>query len=99
MGSIELNDRVEGRPHYSAYAYRSSKAALNMITKCLSIDLKEDGIHAISLHPGWVQTDMGGPNGDLDPTTSVSHMINTIGSINDSINGKMLNYDGTVLPF
>ncbi|MGB6977323.1 MAG: SDR family oxidoreductase, partial [Gammaproteobacteria bacterium] len=56
MGSIA--DNTSG----TAYIYRSSKAALNAAAKSLAIDLREYGIVAIVLHPGWVKTDMGGPN-------------------------------------
>ena len=53
------------------YAYRSSKAGVNAVMKSMSIDLKDRGITVVSLHPGWVRTDMGGPEADLDPQTSV----------------------------
>lgn len=49
------------------YLYRSSKAAANMIVKSLAIDLKPTGVTAVVFHPGWVKTDMGGPNA-LIPT-------------------------------
>ena len=93
MGSID--DNSSG----GYYAYRASKAALNMISKSLSIDLTPKGISVISLYPGWVQTDMGGKNATLDVYTSVSKMINTIKNINASVLGKMLNYDGIVIPY
>ncbi|PIK44613.1 hypothetical protein BSL78_18534 [Apostichopus japonicus] len=51
---------IEGNTSGGIYAYRASKAALNMITKSLSIDLRPDNIMAVALDPGWVQTDMGG---------------------------------------
>ncbi|MGR5456767.1 SDR family NAD(P)-dependent oxidoreductase, partial [Vibrio alfacsensis] len=44
------------------YIYRSSKAALNSVVKSLSNDLSQEGITVLALHPGWVQTEMGGPN-------------------------------------
>ena len=59
MGSI--SDNSSG----GSYAYRSTKAALNSVMVCASHDLKPKGIAAIMLHPGWVRTDMGGPNGEL----------------------------------
>ena len=98
MGSIELNNE-EFMKYLSSYPYRTSKSALNMVSKCLSVDLKGDNIHVIALHPGWVQTDMGGETADLTVPNSVSNMLNTIESINESIVGKLLNYDGTLLPF
>ncbi|CAG2118390.1 unnamed protein product [Medioppia subpectinata] len=52
------------------YPYFTSKAALDMITKCLSVDLAPHGINTVAVHPGHVQTDMGGPTGALTVETS-----------------------------
>src|SRR3546814_1836311 len=60
------------------YIYRSSKAALNMVTKSLAIDLAGRGITVISFHPGWVQSDMGGPGAAIAPATSVAGMRQVI---------------------
>ncbi len=68
MGSID--DNTSG----GRYAYRSSKAALNMVTKSLAVDLAPRGISAIVLHPGWVQTDMGGSNASTSVEKSVAGM-------------------------
>ncbi|KAL4226006.1 hypothetical protein ACF0H5_013993 [Mactra antiquata] len=57
------------------YPYRSSKAALNMITSNLSIDLKSDGILCTAIHPGWVKTDMGGPNALISSEESLKGMM------------------------
>src|SRR5438093_560957 len=65
LGSIGGNDGGK------MYAYRASKAALNAVMKSMALDLKERGITAIPLHPGWVRTDMGGPSADLSPAESV----------------------------
>lgn len=92
VGSIE--DNTSG----GMYSYRTSKTALNMVSKCLAVDLKPFGINVIALHPGWVQTDMGGSNATITPFTSVSNMLTTIKNINDSVVGKMLDYNGSVIP-
>src|SRR5262245_44243171 len=68
MGSIARN--AEGRH----YLYRSSKAALNMVMKSLSIDLRPRGVIAVAICPGWVQTDMGGANAPLKPEQSIIGM-------------------------
>ena len=70
-----------------------------MITKSLSVDLKPDGIIAVVLHPGWVQTEMGGPNALISTTTSVKGLLNTIGSLSEETSGTFLNYDGAVIPW
>lgn len=92
MGSID--DAGTG-----CYAYRMSKVALNMATKLMSGELKDDKIVCIVLHPGWVQTDMGGPNGTLDTETSCSKMVQTIFGLNESSQGKFIQYDGKLLPW
>src|SRR5688572_6367030 len=68
MGSI--GDTDQGR----AYAYRLSKAAQNMATKCFAIELAADGVVCIALHPGWVQTDMGGRSAPTPLATAVSQI-------------------------
>ncbi|XP_025833810.1 uncharacterized protein LOC108739852 [Agrilus planipennis] len=81
------------------YPYKCSKAALNMATKTLSIELKEDNIMAICLHPGWVKTDMGGPNARLDIEPSVKGIVDLILSVNSEHNGGFYQYDGKQLPW
>lgn len=93
LGSIESN--VEG----GLYAYRTSKCALNAATKSLSIDLSGDKILCVSLHPGWVRTDMGGSKAPLDVETSAGKMIETIMSFNQNHNGGFYQYDGKKLPW
>jgi len=81
------------------YPYRMSKVALNMGTKSLSIELKKENILITMIHPGWVQTDMGGKNATLTVPQSVSSMVGVLESLNESYNGKFLNYDGKELPW
>lgn len=81
------------------YPYRASKVALNIITKSLSVDLKPHGILAVVLHPGWVQTEMGGPNALISTETSVSGLLRTMQGLNEETSGSFFNYDGTVIPW
>ncbi|KAK7939179.1 hypothetical protein WMY93_002505 [Mugilogobius chulae] len=55
--------------------YRVSKAALNMMSVCASVELQKDEILCMLLHPGWVRTDMGGPEGELGADESVEGML------------------------
>lgn len=93
VGSIA--DNTSGQ----MYAYRTSKAALNQVSKSISIQLKGDRIIVASIHPGWVQTDMGGPNAPITAETSVENMINTFDEITFEQAGLLLSYDGTVIPY
>jgi NAD(P)-dependent dehydrogenase (short-subunit alcohol dehydrogenase family) len=89
VGSIQENSGG------SMYAYRSSKTALNQVVKSLSIDLLDKNIWSVALHPGWVLTDMGGPNALIDVQKSVSGMISVIETVGSSDTGKFFNYDGS----
>lgn len=93
VGSIA--DNTSGQ----MYAYRTSKAAFNQLSKSLSIQLKADNVIVAPIHPGWVQTDMGGPNAPIDTKTSVENMVRTFKNITHDQAGLLLNYDGTVIPY
>ncbi len=58
--------------------YRTSKAALNMIAKLAHTDFSARGVRVLTLHPGWVRTDMGGPNAEIEVKDSVQGMRNII---------------------
>lgn len=88
MGSIDDNTSGE------SYLYRSSKTAVNMVMKSLAIDLKPYGISVVTLHPGWVRTDMGGPNGLIDAHTSATGLREVITRLNLSNSGRFIAYDG-----
>lgn len=81
------------------YIYRSSKAALNSVVKSLSNDLTPEGFIVLALHPGWVQTQMGGPNAILSAPNSAKGLINAIENVTLSDSGRFLNYDGTEIPW
>ncbi len=88
MGSIADNDSG-GR-----YAYRASKAALNAVGKSLSVDLKDSGVIVLILHPGWVRTDMGGPNGNLTVNECVEGQLDLIARANPAMNGRFFHVSG-----
>ena len=93
VGSIE--DNTGG----GMYIYRTSKTALNQVIKSLSIDLKGENFIVVALHPGWVQTDMGGPNALIDTKTSVKGLIEVIDNLTPKNSGKFYNYDGSPIPW
>ena len=81
------------------YLYRSSKTAVNQVVKSLSIDLAARGISAISLHPGWVKTDMGGPNAEIGARESVAGMKQILESAGPAQSGRFIEYDGEPIPW
>jgi NAD(P)-dependent dehydrogenase (short-subunit alcohol dehydrogenase family) len=93
MGSIA--DNGSG----GSYLYRSSKTAVNQGVKCLSIDLAERGIGVISLHPGWVKTDMGGPNAEIGSDHSAAGLKAILQSAGPEHSGGFFNYDGSPIPW
>lgn len=91
MGSIDDN-RSGG-----SYAYRMSKAALNMAGKSMAVDLADEGIDVMILHPGWVRTDMGGPSARISPEKSVSGMIELLDRLTPDLSGTFWHTDGRQL--
>jgi NAD(P)-dependent dehydrogenase (short-subunit alcohol dehydrogenase family) len=90
MGSIGL------RTNPSSWLYRASKAALNSVLKDVSMALDGRAI-CVSLHPGWVRTDMGGAGADIDVEHSVRTMRETVAALTSADNGRFLNHDGQPL--
>ena len=93
MGSIAENDSS------GDFIYRSSKAAVNAVMKSLAGDLKSEGITVVVVHPGWVRTDMGGPDASIEAPESVTGMRAVIAGLKESDSGRFLNYDGTEIPW
>jgi len=79
------------------YIYRSSKAALNMVTRTLSRDLQDRGVTVVSIHPGWVRTDMGGSAAAISPGESVAGIRKLIDGLTTKDSGGFFNFDGTPL--
>lgn len=86
---------VSGREKGGMYSYTASKAALNMHNKNLSFDLAAFGITTIVLDPGWVQTDMGGPNAWITPEESVNGILKVIDDLTIADTGEFFHYTGS----
>lgn len=95
MGSI--GDNQMG----GSYGYRMSKAALNMGNKSLSLELAQSDARfcSVVIHPGWVQTDMGGEQAPLDVETSIGEMLKVIDALTPEQTGKFLSWRGHELPW
>lgn len=90
---------IESTTEFYVPSYSISKAALNMVTRLLSIELGKKGVIVTSFHPGWVKTDMGGAQATKTPQESVSGMLSAIDRITFQENGKFLSYTGEELPW
>ena len=82
-----------------AYAYRASKAALNMTFHNLGLDLKSRGITVIAINPGWVQTDMGGKRAPTTPETSIAKMREVFDKVTPEQTGSFMDYKGGTWPW
>ncbi|KAK9719117.1 hypothetical protein K7432_004982 [Basidiobolus ranarum] len=94
LGSIKINANLP-----STMGYGVTKTALNMVTACLAKELGEKNFTVISLHPGWVQTDMGGENADITTEQSIAGMLKVVDGLSNPDNGKFFSYDGNALPW
>ena len=93
MGSIA--DNGSG----GSYIYRSSKTAVNQVVRNLSIDLAGRGISALSLHPGWVQTEMGGANAETSVSDSAAGLKAILQGAGSEQNGQFLEFNGALIPW
>lgn len=92
MGSITNNGG-------GYYGYRASKSALNMLNKSLALELADMGITSIVLHPGWVQTRLGGAGAAITTQESVAGMLAVIDELGPEDTGRFLDYQGKELPW
>ncbi len=93
MGSMGLNNSG------SAYCYRASKAGVNAIMKSMAIDLAGRNIIAVAIHPGFVKTDMGGPNAHIEPHESAAGIIRVIEKLTPEQAGKLIAWNGEDMPW
>ncbi len=71
MGALDLNWPV-------MYAYCSTKAAVNKVMRMISVELANDETAVALIHPGFVKTDMGGPNAEIEPSESAEGIMSVI---------------------
>ena len=92
-GSVSEN--IAGFPYY----YAASKAALNMLMRSLAAEARRRGIVTALLDPGWVSTDMGGPEAPLTPARSVAGMMRVIDGLGTRDNGRFFTWEGRPAPW
>lgn len=103
QGSVVVN--VSSRMGSMSYAksgslaYRASKAGLNKLTQCLATDLLAEGVVVVAVHPGWVRTDMGGPEADIDVATSVRGLRRVVAGLTAADAGSFLDHEGNAIPW
>jgi NAD(P)-dependent dehydrogenase (short-subunit alcohol dehydrogenase family) len=90
---------IRGATDRGNLAYAMSKAALNMLTGRLAAELAGQGTIVVSMSPGWVATDMGGPSAPLEPPESVKGMLNVVDALTPAQSGSFLDHAGAVLPW
>ena len=90
-----LTDKTKG----GNYSYCASKTALNMLMRTLAFDVIKEGIVAVVVNPGWVQTDMGGSKASLTPKESVQGLLQVVDNLTEKDAGRFFNRDGTEHPW
>ena len=95
--SSQLGSIGEGES--ALYAYRTSKAAVNMAMATLSREAEASGAIVVTFNPGWVKTDMGGDDAVLTPEDSVSSVREQIESLTPADSGAFIDYDGRRIPW
>ncbi len=93
LGSLTLKQRG------GTYSYGSSKSALNMLSRALAFDLNPEGVVVAALHPGWVQTDMGGDAAPLTPPQAIQGLISVIDGLTLDDTGCYRTWSGETLPW
>ena len=98
---VNISSRMGSMSHQASdrIAYRASKAAVNKISQGLATDLRAKGIAVIAMHPGWVQTDMGGAGADISPEESAAGILAVADNLSLAQTGSFINYDGSLLPW
>jgi NAD(P)-dependent dehydrogenase (short-subunit alcohol dehydrogenase family) len=87
MGALSLDMTL-------GFAYSATKAGLNKFMKLAAIELGKEGINVCVIHPGWVQTDMGGAEADITPQESARGIVETVDKLDASTNGSFWKWNG-----
>ncbi len=90
-----ISSSISGGSSGGSWSYKSSKAALNMVTSDLHNALKAEGFTCVSVCPGWNRTDMGGSGAPLDPRDSMRSLIGVVDRLNVSDSGRFLSHEGS----
>jgi len=94
MGAFSITGMGAGM-----YGYRSSKAAVSKVMQTLAEELTPDGIIVCPVHPGWVRTDMGGPNAQLSVEESAGGLFRLIENLRPEQSGRFWRWDGSEHPW
>jgi NAD(P)-dependent dehydrogenase (short-subunit alcohol dehydrogenase family) len=97
--SSQIGSMVVGSTMGRDVGYGASKAALNMITIKLASRLRDDGVIAVAIHPGYLRTAMSGPGADLDPGDAAVQIVDLIDALTIDQSGTFLCWDGSVHPW
>jgi NAD(P)-dependent dehydrogenase (short-subunit alcohol dehydrogenase family) len=97
--SSQLGALTKTESTWGGYSYNSSKAALNMITRMMAHELKGAGITAVAVHPGWAQTDMGGPNATLPAADSARGILQLAENLTPEQASQFFTYTGEPHPW
>ena len=92
MGSLN-------RKNKGAYAYRSSKAAVNKVMQVLATELEPENIIVCPVHPGWVKSDMGGAEADITVAESAAGLVNVINNLTKAQSGRFWTWQGVEHPW
>ena len=99
VGMSSILGSIAGNSEGGLYSYRASKAGLNAVLMSAANDLRSEGVTVLAMHPGWVQTDMGGENATITTAVSVKGMVGVIDSLTPADSGRFLGYDGSEIPW
>ncbi|KAF0747867.1 hypothetical protein AaE_007558 [Aphanomyces astaci] len=97
LASLGLSGETGSFP--GLYGYRTSKTALNSLTRTLSLDVKAKGLACVLLHPGFVKTDLSGHKGKYTADQSVAKMVDILARVTAADNGKFYDIDGSIVPW